>query len=139
MSRKPDSPEYQSVKRARIDTQENLDYSSDNVDMNEELSVPLNIEWKRIYDFERKIYNHRAKYIQWRGRFEVHHNFSQIPSLEEYSEAIDNAFDAAVNPIIKEFDEEDRVAFEISSEGLNKPIFLTPVLKIHFDKKSFRN
>ena len=115
------------------------DHSSDDIEMNEESSVPLHIEWKRIDDLERKIYNHRAKYIQWKGHFEVHHNFNEILSLEEYSQAIDNAFAAAVEPIIQKFNAQDRIAFEISSEGLNKPIFLRPVSKIHFDKKSFLN
>jgi hypothetical protein len=71
--------------------------------------------------------------------YEVKHNFGEYRDLLEVGERVDDLFEAMVEPMLNEVDEDDYVSVEVQHKDIQNPIYMSYRKKLAFEKQQFVN
>ncbi len=69
-------------------------------------------------------------------KFDVTHNFD-INRIQEYKDAINDAFEEAIWPLVTRFGSVEYFSLSLDCNGLSPPIFIPPMKMNTFDKNAF--
>ena len=94
--------------------------------------------WQLVED-NGEVRHEKFQRTERRAQFKVEHNFNDIKDLKAYEDSIDNAYENAIKPMLRQSNPDDLYSAYIDHPELNPSIFIGYHKVSSFDKKKFLN